>query len=521
MDALARPKVSATQTLKFATLSISHYPTRPRPPELPQLDQTRAPVLDTLVRYAAGDILPLHTPGHKRGRFAPPRLKELWGEAVWRLDLPSMTATDNLQHPQGCLIEAQALAAELFGADATYFLTGGSSQAVSAMFLTAAPPGSTVLMPRNVHRSVVNALALSGAVPKFLPHGVLADCGALGVDAATITHALDTEANVSAVFLTRPSYYGLARDLGEVVKLCRQRNVLLLVDEAHGAHLGICPAGGPESALAAGADLVAQSWHKTLGSLVGSAVLHRGSGSRVDPFRLQSALNLLHSTSASFLLLASLDAVRQRLAHDGREVFARTVAEVRELAAKINALPGLRVLSAEGDERLAGHRCDPLRMVVSVRETGWNGYDVERLIRNEFSIEDEMADWFNVVLVLGPGDDPIALERFLNAMKHVAAKPRAADAQQESASQWLQPPIPTLAMTPREAALATSEAVPLARCAGRVCAETVAFYPPGIPFLMPGERITADIIAASESLSRAGAYCHAMDESLATIRVVR
>ena len=487
------------------------------------VDQQRAPLFDTLSQYARSGIYPLHTPGHKGGWFADADLAALVGREGLALDLPGMTATDNTFHPTGCVRDAQRLAGELVGARETFFLSAGSTLGVSAALVAAVPPGATVALPRNIHRSVVAALVLSGARPRFMPCDALAECGALGVTPAALVAALDAKPQAAAALVTRPSYYGLARDLADLVPLCRARRVPLIVDEAHGAHFHWLPEGGPEPALAAGADLVVQSWHKTVGSLVGSAMLHVGRQSPIEPERVRDALNFLQTTSPSYLLLASLDLVRRRMWREGRTLFAEAVEEIRQLEDEIDRLPGLRVLRPERDPRLAGHRRDPMRLVVNVAATGWTGYEVELHLRREFQVEDEMADWFNVVYILSPQDDPAARARLLAGLKNVGESPRPGTQRLagDDAAQLLQPPIPQLAMLPRDAALAGKEVVPLSGATGRTCAEMVMFYPPGIPLLMPGETIARETIDVCRQLLAAGAHPYASDTTFATVRVVR
>lgn len=485
-----------------------------------QGDQSRTPILDTLESYLAKDIYPFHTPGHKGGRFAPPDLTRLWGRDVLAFDLPAMTATDNTLHPTGCVLEAQQLAAELFGAAETFYLGSGSTTAVAAMLLAAVPPGETVLIPRNVHRSVASALVLSGARPRFLPHDVLPECGALAVTADAVAKALREALRPAAVLLTRPSYYGLASDLTPIAELCHAAGVPLLVDEAHGAHLRFLPPGGPKPALDCGAALVAQSSHKTLGSLVGAAQLHVGKASPVPPEQVRDALNLLQTTSPNYLQLASLDAARRYLWQHGTELFREAVDEAKKLEDRIDSMPGLSVLRPENDPRITGYLNDPLRVVVNVAGTGWTGYEVETYLRTDHRVEDEMADWFNIVLILSPHDDPAARERLIAGLKQVSEQPLphrvSAFAQ---ATDLLQPAIPPLAMTPREAALGKKQIVARAEATDRVCAETITFYPPGIPLLMPGERITNEILSVCDALLTGGAHCYANDPTLATIRV--
>jgi arginine decarboxylase len=488
----------------------------------PPLDQSRAPILETLRDYIAGGTYAFHTPGHKAGRFAPPELLELWGQRTFDYDLPAMTATDNLLHPTHCVQQAQELAAEVFGAAATFYLGGGATTGIAAMILAAVPPGGTILLPRNVHRSVAAALVLSGARPRFIEPAVLPECGALGITAAQIAAELERE-RVSAILLTRPTYYGLCRDLTDISALCRQHNIPLLVDEAHGPHFRFLPDGGhPRPALDEGADLVAQSAHKTLGSLVGTAQVHVGHNSPVSPAQVRDALNLLQTTSPNYLQLVSLDATRRYMAHHGRELFAEAVADAELLTAAINQLPGLHVLDTADDPRLAGHQHDPLRMVINVAGAGWTGYDAELLLRKQFKIEDELSDWFNIALVISPHEDPAARARLLAGLQQISANPQPVKQSDiAAATHLLQPEIPPLAMTPRDAALGPKSAVPLAASIGRTCAESIMFYPPGIPLLMPGEVVTAAVMDVCQELLAGGAHCYAADPTLGTIRVVK
>jgi lysine decarboxylase len=279
--------------------------------------------------------------------------------------------------------------------------------------------------------------------------------------------------------------------------------------------------GSPKPALDAGADVVVQSCHKTLGSLVGTALLHIGKHSLVEPARLRETLNLLQSTSPNYLLLASLDAVRRHMWRHGRVIFAEAARQGHELAADLARMPGISVLETGDDPRLAEYRRDPLRVVVNVARTGWTGYEVERFLRTEQHVEDEFADFFNVVLVLSPHDDAEARARLLEGFRAVSSHPRPINkAAAFTASHLLQPPIPPLIFSPREAVLGRTQTVSLAASIGRASAETITFYPPGIPLVMPGEQMTPETIHVCQELLAAGAHCYASDTTLTTIKAV-
>lgn len=285
-------------------------------------------------------------------------------------------------------------------------------------------------------------------------------------------------------------------------------------------------AATPQSALSLGADLAIQSCHKTLGSLVGSAQLHVGRKSLISAERVQHALNFLQTTSPNYLLLASLDVMRRHLARHGSELFASAYEDSRSLADEIDSIPGMRVFRVENDPRLTGHRQDPLRLVVNISGTGWSGYDVERYLRTEYRVEDEMADQFSVVYILSPHDDAAARARLLAGLRALSGKGRGSRVEGRGpesglSTHLLQPPIPPLAMAPREAALSAQTMVDRERAAGRTCAEMVMFYPPGIPLLMPGEVVTQETLDVCQQLLAAGANPYASDPTFQTICVVQ
>ncbi|HEX2078664.1 MAG TPA: aminotransferase class I/II-fold pyridoxal phosphate-dependent enzyme [Longimicrobium sp.] len=479
--------------------------------------QERAPVYEAMLEYQRRGVVPLHTPGHK-GVAGPPGLERWLTPLGLACDLPSMDATDYWFHPQGCIARAQELAARLYGAAETFYLVNGSTIGVQAMLLAALAPGEQVLLPRYLHLSAFSGLVLSGAVPVYLHTRWLEPAGPVPPTAEEVEAQLRLHPEVRAVFLTHPTYYGVGRPLAPVAEVCRRHDVALLVDEAHGAHLRFLPGSPLPSALESGADVVVQSVHKTVGSLVGTAQMHRGRGGRVTAERLQAALNLLQSTSSSYLLLASLDLARRWMWAEGEARFGRAAGAAAALAGALDAAGGAVALRASRHPELAGCAQDPLRMVVDVAGLGMSGFEVERRLLQEFGLLDEFCDARNVALVLGPQDAPETYERLAAAFRSLAAsRPTAAlppDDRLRTA------PAPPLVLTPREAAYRPRAPVPLTEALGRVCGEMITMYPPGIPLVCPGEEVTAEVVDHCRALAAQRACVFAEDPALATVTVL-
>lgn len=433
----------------------------------------RVPVFEALVDYAQRGVVGLHTPAH-RGRAMPAGLERLLTRDGLACDLPSLPETDNWFHPRGCIEEAQQLAAELYGAEQTYYLAHGSTIGVQAMVLATVNPGEKVLLSRASHVSLFNALVLSGAVPVYLPQQWHPAAGPLPSAPGEVADALAGDPGIRAVFVTSPTYYGLTAPIADLAAVCHAAGVPLLVDEAHGAHLEFLPGGRALTAVRNGADAVVQSAHKTLGSLVGTAQLHRPPGSAIAPDRLQSALNLLQSTSASYLLLASIDVTRRGLARDGYRRFAEAAAHACRLREALQAA-GVFCLTRAGQ--------DPLRLTVAA---GAGAFEAERRLMVEHGILDEFCDGANLVFVLTPDDSADEYDRLVKAL---VSLPRDGDPRAPVVI------VPPLALTPREAFSRGRVSIPTAVAAGRICAERITLYPPGIPLILPGELVTAEVVA--------------------------
>jgi arginine decarboxylase len=480
-------------------------------------DQARTPVYDALTRYQQLMISPLCTPGHK-GSWMPEGLQRVLTPLGLACDLPSMDATDYWFHPRTCIAEAQRLAADLYGAADTFYLVNGSTIGVQAMMLAAVAPGEKILLSRYLHVSAHSALVLGGAHPVYLPSRWLERAGPIPPTEDEVDECLRRHPDVRAVFLTHPTYYGVGRPLAGVAAACRRQGIPLLVDEAHGAHLRFLPPGNLPSGLDCGADLVVQSIHKTVGSLIGTAQLHRAHGSPIPQERVQAMLNLLQSTSSNYLLLASLDLTRRAMAREGCDLFGRAAARAAALRKRLDGIDGIRTLEPARCQGLEGCKTDPLRLTVDVAGLGLTGYQVERRLQDEFRILVEFSDFRNVVFVLGPPDAPETYARLERGFRALAVE--RSPASTEKADVVRSGSTAPMVLTPREAAFRPKRAIPLGLAAGRICGETITVYPPGIPQICSGERFTAEVLEHLSELSRQSApvLCH--DASLTTVHVI-
>lgn len=487
--------------------------------------QPNAPYLEALVAYGFRGPTRFHVPGHKGGAGADPGLRWAIGERPLLLDVPQDTEGIDMGPDPTPYAQAERLAAEAYGAARSWFLTNGATQGNHALCLALAPPGAHVVVQRNAHASLVDGLVLSGGTPAFVSPETDDELGmAHGVTPAALRAALERAPDARAVFVVSPTYYGMTADVAGLAEVAHAAGAALVVDQAWGPHFGFHP-GVPPSALALGADAVITSTHKLVGALTQAAMLHVGGGRdgvRVDEAALGRAVRLVRSTSPSSLLLASLDAARRQLAVHGQALLAGTLRAAAQARAAVDAVPGCAVVG----ERLVGRPgvagWDPLRLVIDVRGTGRSGYEVAAALRESSDIHVELATHATLVLVLGLHEQADALERF--AHDFAATVARCARPAAPGAVPVVRAPTaaPELAVSPREAFLGASEAVPVDAALGRVSCEAIAGYPPGIPALLPGERVTAEVVAYLRELSAAGARLHgASDPAFETVTVLR
>ena len=483
-------------------------------------EQPVAPYLDAVTAYGFRGSTRFHIPGHKGGVGADPGLRAALGARALLLDVPQDIYGIDAGPSPTPYERAERLAAEAYGAGRTWFLTNGATQGNHALCLALAPPGTSVVLQRNSHASLIDGLVLSGGAVGFVAPEYDDELGmAHGVTPEALERALAQNPGARAAFVVSPTYYGMAADVEGCARVAHAAGAALVVDAAWGAHFGFHPRL-PESPLRLGADAVLASTHKIVGSLTQSAMLHVARDGRVDPDAVARMVRLVRSTSPSSLLFASLDAARRQLAVHGEALLDLSLAASAQARAAIDAVEGCVVVGGElvGRPGVAGW--DPLRIVIDVRGTGCTGYEVAAALRARYDIHVELATHATIVLVLGLGSDPETLARFAHDFAETV--PRISRPGQARAV--LLPPAAIehgTAVPPRDAFLGQGEAVPVEEAIGRISCEAIAGYPPGVPSLLPGELVTAEVIAYLRELTAAGARLHgAADPSFATIRVL-
>ena len=483
--------------------------------------QQHAPYLDALVEYAGRAPVRLNVPGHKGGPGADPQLAEALGERALAFDIPALTWGIDIGPSPTPFEEAQRLAAEAWGARRCWFLMNGASQGNLVAGMTIAHEGGAIAVQRNAHSSTIDALILAGTRPTFMrpeldPELRIAHC----ITPDTLDRALASTPGVAGASVVSPTYFGAVADVAALAEVAHSHGVPLIVDEAWGAHLAFCDRL-PAHALSLGADLVISSTHKIVGSLTQSAMIHLGAGDLIDENVVDRCVTLVESTSPSSLLTASLDAARRHAAVHGAELLDETIDALDATRAAVRELPGLDVL----DERFVGrpgvYDYDPLRLAVDVRGTGASGYEIATMLREADDVQLELAGENVIVAVYGMGERARAQgERLVAALRAVVDRlgSDGARARRDFAEP---PPWGELAMDAREAFFAPQEVVPAREAVGRVAAESLAAYPPGIPNVLPGERLTAETLDyVQQALELGGTLRGASDRQLRTVRVV-
>ncbi|MBQ3692686.1 MAG: aminotransferase class V-fold PLP-dependent enzyme [Clostridia bacterium] len=451
------------------------------------LSQENAPIYEALVEFGKKRVVPFDVPGHKRGR-GNPELTALLGEKCVSIDVNSMKPLDYLCHPVSVIRDAEILAAEAFGAAHAFLMVGGTTSSVQAMVLSSVKRGEKIILPRNVHKSVMGALVLCGAVPVYVDPLCDNRLGIpLGMRLSDVERVMKANPDAKAILVNNPTYYGICSDLKSIVDLAHRNNMLCLVDEAHGTHFYFGD-NMPVSAMAAGADMAAASMHKSGGSLTQSSFLLIGPA--MSEGHVRQIINLTQTTSGSYLLMSSLDISRRNLALRGKEVYAK-VAEMAQYARdEINTIGGYYAFSKELINGESIFDFDVTKLSVNTLNIGLAGIEVYSLLRDEYDIQIEFGDLGNFLAYISVGDRQRDIERLVSALSEI----RRRYGKSGSGMMHQEYIDPIVEATPQEAFYAQKESLPIEQTKGRVCSEFVMCYPPGIPILTPGELITAEIL---------------------------
>jgi len=450
-------------------------------------NQERAPIYTALKEYKAMRVVPFDVPGHKQGR-GNPELTEFLGEKCLSVDVNAMKPLDNLGHPVSVIKEAEELAAAAFGAHHAFFMVNGTTSAVQAMIMSVCKRGDKIIMPRNVHKSAINALIICGAVPVYVNPGLNRRLGIpLGMDIGEVKKVMAENPDAKAIFINNPTYYGVCSDLKTLTEMAHAYNMFVLVDEAHGTHFYFGE-DMPLNAMAAGADMAAVSMHKTGGSLSQSSFLLIGS--RLSTGHVRQIINLTQTTSASYLLLSSLDISRRNLALDGKNIFAKVTSLACYAREEVNKIGGYYAFSKELINGNTIFDFDPTKLSIHTRDIGLAGIEVYDILRDDYNIQIEFGDIGNILAIISVGDRSLALERLVSSLSEIK-RLHMRDKSGMFDHEYISPQV---VMTPQQAFYAEKYSIAIKNSSGCISGEFVMAYPPGIPVLAPGERITGEII---------------------------
>jgi arginine decarboxylase len=493
------------------------------------VDQSKTPYFQALLEYVDSGVIPFHTPGHKQGIGMDRAFREFVGDNICAIDLTPMPGIDDLLQPTESIREAQELAAQAYGAERSYFLINGSTSGNQCMMMAAVNPGDEIAVPRNSHKSMLGGLVMSGARPIYMQPVVdealhMDHC----VTPETIEQTLKEHPAIKAVYIVSPTYYGVAADLETIERIVHAAGKLLLVDEAWGPHFHFHPAL-PISATAAGADLTINSTHKMLSAFSQCAMLHQ-IGPRVRVDRLEAVLKMFLSTSPNLPMVASLDVARKQMAIEGAALLSQTIALAQETRRRLNAIDGVYCFGEELQGQPGVFDLDPTKVTITVKDLGYTGYEASEILRRRYNVQVELADLFNVMALFTIGTSEAAADHLVEGVTFLAREDRPIDIFSPSgilerrlkSGTYKLPQIPPMRMLPRDAFLADTEPVRFKNSRGRICAETISPYPPGIPVIAPGEEITKEIIDYLDLELKAGVRMQGpFDIELKKIRVVR
>ena len=489
------------------------------------LEQEEIPLLQSLLDYSNKDIACFDVPGHVRDQGVE-ILNNYFGNRLMKMDINSSHYMDNVSNPSGVIKEAQELLAQAYQCDRAFFVTNGTTQCIHAMILSVINEGDKIILPRNIHKSAINALILSGGVPIYIQPEYYDDLGiSLNLSVKEVKRALDENPDAKALFLLNPTYYGACTDLKEIIRICHDKNVLVLVDEAHGAHFPFYDKL-PPSAMECGADMSAVSIHKTGGALTQSSALLINS-KNIDGNKVLQTLNMLQSTSASYLLMSSIDGARYNLVTNGQSQLSKALNLARYAKAKINKIHGFKVISEEFMDRESVYFVDETKLCINVKELGITGYKVYEALYKDYGVQVELGDMYNILALVSIGTTKDDIDKLIESLSEISKNKAMEDMICKETSQVnnsikLKQIIPKVKLSPRKAFYSNKETISLDKSVNRICAECIMAYPPGIPIISPGEIITEEILDYIKLLKEKNAYLTDMqDKNLKSILVIK
>lgn len=454
------------------------------------VQQKKTPLFDALKKYSKSDMTHFDVPGHKKHNN--PELSSSFGEKILNMDTNSTRDLDLLGNSAGVILEAENLLASAYDADHAFFLVNGTTSGVQYMILTACSPKDKIIMPRNVHKSAINGVILSGAIPIFIQPEIDDEFGiAHSLTFESVKNTISDHPDAKALMLINPTYFGSTSDLRSIIKYCHRHSIAVLVDEAHGAHFPFHP-DFPYSASTLGADMSTVSLHKTGGSLTQSSALLLNEGI-FEKHQVRTVINLMQTTSPSYLLMSSLDVARQKLMTQGKAIFSNLLVLVREAKQRISKIPGMLVLSYENVNGAGLYDYDETKIVVKVSGLGLTGFEVYNILKNEYKIQIELAEMHVILAITSIGDDKNTIQKLVDALEDISSrffgKNDGINIKMLNFNEK-----PKLVISPREAFYSNKKLIPLQQAEGEISGESVMIYPPGIPLIIPGERITSKII---------------------------
>lgn len=480
------------------------------------INQNKTPVFTAMKAYRDRNVIPFDVPGHKHGRGLD-EYKNYFGDAMLELDVNSMKPLDFLGNPTSVIKEAEDLLAQAFGADRGFFIVNGTSFAVQTMIMATVSTGDKIILPRNVHKSAINALILCGALPVFMEPELDEEMGVShNITMDSLKKAYDANPDAKAAFIINPTYYGAVCDLKTVVDFCHSKGMFALVDEAHGTHFHFNDAF-PLSGMQAGADMSAVSLHKTGGSLTQSSALLVNE-TRIDGSYVRKVINLMQTTSPSYLLMGSLDVARKQLAIHGKQMLDHILEVSKHARDAINRIPGCYSIGHESIGKPGIFNFDPTKLSVTTRNMGLNGMELYDILRDEYNIQMETGDVYNSLAILSLGDDYDHVDALIEALIDIEKKYH----RERIDYKKIDLHYPEVVLTPREAFYAEKEVIPLEETLGRISGETLMSYPPGIPVISYGERINASVIEQIKLFKASHGVITGMEDPDAdTIRVIK